>query len=104
MSEEKFSPNSRYYTLEQQSYIKPGGEEVLYLKRRFVPRPGGMLIAQHSVEEGDRPDSLANKYLNDPQQYWRLCDVNGTMRANDLVDEVGEIVDIRVPIGNDGSP
>ncbi len=28
------------------------------------------------VHEGDRPDLVAFRALGDPEQFWRLCDVN----------------------------
>ena len=40
----------------------------------------------HTVAEGDRLDNLAAAYLGDPQQYWRLCDANGAMRPDELIE------------------
>lgn len=97
MSEEKFAVTSRYYTTERKKLTDKNGREIVYLKRRFLPRPGGYLMARHSIEQGDRVDLLAAKYLGDPEQYWRICDINGVMEPGSLVDEIGELVDIAVP-------
>lgn len=96
MSEEKFAVTSRYSSTARARFTDKNGREIGYLKRRFVPRPGGYLMAQHRIEQGDRVDLLAAKYLGDPEQYWRICDINGAMEPGSLSDEIGGLVDIAV--------
>ena len=56
---------------------------MVYLKRRFLPQPDDLaLLQEHSVSAGDRIDNLAQQYLGDAEQYWRLCDGNGAMRSS----------------------
>ena len=44
---------------------------------------------------GDRIDLISSKYLGDPEQFWRLCDMNGVMHPLDLTDEIGKIIKIK---------
>jgi len=36
------------------------------------------------VQDGDRPDLIAFRALGDPEQFWRLCDVNRVMAPAEL--------------------
>lgn len=104
MSEDKFAVTSRYYGVARAKRLNNEGREIAYLKRRFVPRPGGVLYGRHRLEQGDRLDLLAAKYLGDPEQYWRLCDVNGALHPQELMADVGEWVDIAVQDNGGSTP
>lgn len=98
-----FPADSRYYALDTAQWIRPDGEPVSFVRRRFIPPPENFAtLSEHRVEVGDRPDNLAAKYLDDPQQYWRLCDGNGVMHPNELVDTVGRRLRITLPEGVPG--
>ena len=98
-----FPPTSRYYGIASAQLANPGGSMVSYLKRRFVPpRENFATLAEHQVVSGDRPDTLAARYLGDPEQYWRMCDANGTMDPADLTATVGRYVRITLPEGMPG--
>ena len=76
----------------------PDGTEVKYLRRRFVPPPENFaLLQEHTVTEGERLDHIAAKYLGDPEQFWRLCDANGAIRPNELIESVGRRIRITLP-------
>ena len=65
-----------------------------YLARRFVPQPGApnfATVAQHTVRQGDRLDLIAAKYLGDPLMFWLICDANGAIRPNALVETPGTV-------------
>jgi len=47
-------------------------------------------------------DNLAAKYLGDPEQFWRLCDANGAMRPDELVEVIGAVIKITLPQGITG--
>ena len=49
------------------------------------------------MTEGERLDHIAAKYLGDPEQFWRLCDANGAIRADDLIEPVGRSIRITLP-------
>jgi len=100
-----FPTDSRYYGSSTVSYTAPNGQSVTYLARRFVPQPGApnfSTIATHTVSQGDRLDLLAAKYLGDPLIYWLICDANGAIRPNQLVETPGTVLNITMPQGVPG--
>lgn len=98
-----YPPTSRYYGLGSAQLTQPDGTVVTYLKRRFVPPPEHFAtLTEHQVVSGDRPDRLAAQYLGDPEQYWRICDANGTMNPPELTGTVGAYVRITLPEGIPG--
>ena len=95
-----FPPTSRYHNIETATLETFDGKEIVYLKRRFVPAPGRFtLIQQHAVVEGDRLDNITALYLNDPLQFWRICDANNAMNPTDLTTEIGRRLRITLPEG-----
>jgi nucleoid-associated protein YgaU len=101
-----FPTDSRYYGSQTLSYNAPNGQAVTYLARRFVPQPGApnfSTIATHTVKQGDRLDLIAAKYLGDPLMYWLICDANGAIRPEDLVETSGETLNITTPQGIPGA-
>jgi hypothetical protein len=93
-----FPPTSRYNKTPLASLTMPDGTEVAYLKRRFVPPAENFtLLQEHTVAEGERLDHIATKYLADPEQFWRLCDANGAVRPNELLEPVGRSIRITLP-------
>ena len=102
-----FPTDSRYYRSATLQYTAPDGQIITYLARRFVPQPGApnfATIAQHTVVQGDRLDLVAAKYLGDPLIFWLLCDANGAITPNDLVDTPGRVLSITTPQGVPGMP
>lgn len=102
-----FPTDSRYYNSSTLTYITPGGGTISYLARRFVPQPGApnfATIATHNVRQGDRLDLIAAKYLGDPMMFWLICDANGAVRPNDLVETPGTVLNITTPLGVPGMP
>jgi nucleoid-associated protein YgaU len=100
-----FPTDSRYYGFSTLSYTSPDGETVSYLARRYVPQPGAAnyaTVARHTVVHGDRLDLLAAKYLGDPLVYWLICDANGAMRPDELVQTPGSVLSITMPQGVPG--
>ncbi|MDN0075088.1 LysM domain-containing protein [Crenobacter sp. SG2303] len=98
-----FPASSRYHGLGTSVLTTPDGCNVAYLKRRFVPPPERFaLLQEHAVVEGDRLDNLAQRYLGDPEQYWRLCDANGALRPDELVETIGRRLRITLPEGIPG--
>jgi hypothetical protein len=93
-----FPANSRYNKTPLASLTMPDGTEVAYLKHRFVPPPENFATLQeHTVTSGERPDLLAAKYLGDPEQFWKLCDANGVIEPNELIEPVGRTIRITLP-------
>jgi hypothetical protein len=95
-----FPPTSRYHGVATAQRAAADGRTVVYLRRRFVPPPQRFtLLLEHTVTEGDRLDNITARYLGDPEQFWRLCDANGVLRADELTDAVGRRIRITLPDG-----
>lgn len=102
-----FPTDSRYYGFSTLSYTAPNGQSITYLAPRTVPQPGTAnyaTVAQHTVKQGDRLDLLAANYVGDPLMYWLLCDANGAIRPNELLETPGRTINITMPQGVPGAP
>jgi len=100
-----FPTDSRYYNSSTLSYTPPNGQAITYLAQRFVPQPGApnfSTVARHTVRSADRLDLLAAKYLGDPLMYWLICDANGAIRPDQLVETPGAVLNITMPQGVPG--
>ncbi|NER82211.1 MAG: LysM domain-containing protein [Leptolyngbya sp. SIO1D8] len=94
---------SRYYGIETKEITLPSGDKAAYLKRRFVPQPERFeLLQYHTVTEGDRLDNVAARYLDDPEQFWRIADANRAMHPDALTATVGRKLRITLPEGIPG--
>lgn len=95
-----FTPGSRYYLIKTSEIVRPDGKKIVYVLRRFVPQQNRFVtLLEHTVEEGDRLDVITAKYLEDPEQFWQICDANGVMRPEELTETVGRSVRITLPEG-----
>jgi nucleoid-associated protein YgaU len=97
-----FSPSSRYNGIESAKLETPDGEEIIYLRRRFVPPPERFaLLEEHVVTQGDRLDNIAVQHLGDPELFWRICDANRALRPDELMepDQIGRRLRITLPEG-----
>jgi nucleoid-associated protein YgaU len=93
-----FPANSRYHTFGTLELELPGGDTVVYLKRRFVPAPETMtVIREHVVAGGDRLDKLAAEFYGDPELFWQICDANRAMQPQDLTAVAGATIAIALP-------
>ena len=96
---------SRYFTVEQKRLALPDGTSLAYLGRRFVPHPDQFaLIQEHVVSQGERPDHIAFRYLQDAEQFWRLCDANACLHPDELTQTTGRRIRITLPEGIPGPP
>lgn len=101
-----FPADSRYYGSGTLTYISADGQSITYLARRIVPQPGPpnfATIAQHTVQQGDRLDLIAAKYLGDPLVFWLICDANGAVEPDKLVETPGTVLNITTPLGVPGT-
>ncbi|MGN6362552.1 MAG: LysM domain-containing protein [Thermomicrobiales bacterium] len=98
-----FPITSRYAGLETVTLAVSADRTITYLRRRFVPASDRFVtIQEHVVVQGDRLDNIAAHYLNDPEQFWRLCDANGALRPDELTDTLGRRLRITLPEGLPG--
>ena len=93
-----FTPTSRYVNLEIAKYITRDRHVMAYVRRRFLPPLVDGAYLEHEVILRDRLDNLTAHYLGDPEQFWRVCDVNTELRPDDLAAEPGRRIRIS-PLG-----
>lgn len=100
-----FPPASRYFSVETTTLEEHDGKVIVYLKRRFVPQPERFaLLQEHVVKQSERLDNVTTRYLDDPEQFWRVCDANRAMRPDALTETVGRRLRITLPEGVPGTP
>lgn len=98
-----FPPASRYAGIETATIADADGVATVYLRRRFVPAPERFAtIGEHVVTQGERLDNVTARYLDDPEQFWRLCDANRALRPAALVETIGRTLRITLPEGVPG--
>jgi hypothetical protein len=103
MANFSFPPTSRYYGSTVQCITLPGGRTVSYLSRRFVPPADRFaVITEHVVQDGERLDLIAGKYLGDPEGFWRIADGNSAMKPGELTARAGRRLRITLPEGVPG--
>lgn len=99
----RFAPTSRYYSIETATLIAADGTTITYLRRRFVPSPDQFsVLVEHTVADGERLDNITAQYMDDPEQFWRICDANNALDPNELTDTVGRMLRITLPQGIPG--
>jgi hypothetical protein len=95
-----FTPMSRYFGIEIAVYESMATAPTPYVRRRFLPQMEQFqTIQEHQVSQGERPDNLTYQYMNDPEQFWKICDANGVMHPNELTESIGKTVRITLPQG-----
>ena len=97
-----FDKTSRYFEIETvtREVLDDRGRtrEIRYVRRRFVPRQGSSVIVhEHTVIDGQRPDTITGTYFGDPTQFWQICDANNVMHPEELTDDVGKSIRIPMP-------
>jgi hypothetical protein len=93
-----FQPTSRYYAIETASLTMPDGRIVTYKRRRFLPHGRDLpLLAEVTLQPGERLDLLAARTLGDPEAFWRICDANDAIDPAELTVEAGRVLRVPVP-------
>jgi hypothetical protein len=99
-----FPPTSRYHGLDTSVHAAKDGKAKIYVKRRVVPAAERFAtISEYRVQEADRLDLIAARYLGNPELYWRICDANGALRPDELMDAAGKRLRITLPEGAPGN-
>ena len=100
-----FPPTSRYHDLKTATIETPEGKTIMYVRRRFVPSPERFaLLQEHRVTQGERLDNITALYLEDAEQFWRICDANAAMRPDELTETIGTRLRITLPENIPGTP
>ncbi|MGR7026162.1 hypothetical protein [Geodermatophilus sp. URMC 62] len=87
-----FFKGSRYEKVPTQTFTDASGREIAYKATRFIPATPALV--GHQVLAGERLDHVAWSHYRDPERFWRICDANGAMWPEDLLEE-GAV--IRIP-------
>src|SRR5689334_14616002 len=94
-----FFRGSRYENIAETTLTTKDGRTIRYKRMRFVPPSATPPRLFTAVEQGERPDLLAFRMIGDPEQFWRLCDLNLVQRPADLTAEPGTPVAVPSPEG-----
>lgn len=95
-----FSATSRYQGIATATHRRPGGRDVVYVRRRFMPQPEDLVqIGEHVVGPRERLDLVAAEELGDPEQAWRIADANRAMNPGELTALPGRRLRITLPAG-----
>jgi len=94
-----FDVDSRYYHLEDLTYVDKKGNKTIYKSRRILPQPEDIKsLVKTEVTDGLRLDQISNSMLGKPTLYWKIGDAN---KAQDLTElEVAGSI-LRIPISGD---
>lgn len=99
-----FPATSRYHGQPVLTHTGADGREAAYLARRVVPAPDRFATVQtHTVQQGDRLDTISARHTGDAEQWWRLADANGATRPDDLVETPGRRLRITLGVDIPGS-
>jgi hypothetical protein len=96
-----FEPSSRYYNLPTATLTVIGQDgtafEIRYVQRRFIPATDDeATLLEHTFTQGERLDNITARYLDDPTQFWRVCDSNRVLQPAEL-EHVGRVIEIALP-------
>jgi len=99
-----FPSTSRYHGLGTAVLDPDGDRPVVYVRRRLVPHLERLATTGfHVVADRERPDLIAALRLGDPEQFWRLCDANRVVFADQLAEEIGRRIRVAAPEGTPGT-
>lgn len=86
-----FLKSSRYYKTDTVDVTGNDGETRKAVKLRRLPATTG---SPRSVVGNDRLDIIAQQQYAVSTRFWHIADANTELEANDLVKEVGRIIDV----------
>ena len=86
-----FLETSRYFRQKQVTVVTKKGQIINVLSLRRLPKVKGKPTA---IEENDRLDIIAQRQYQNPTWFWHIADANTELEANELVQEVGRIIQI----------
>ena len=80
-----FASNSRYYQLGTYTVTLANGQTAIATRLPLPPTSPVPLSGYYTVQQNDRLDNIAARYLNDPTLFWKLCDANNSPSAASLI-------------------
>ena len=98
-----FPPNSRYANIQTATLETADGRVTVFLRRRLIPPAERFaLLQEYTVTQGDRLDNLSARLIGDPELFWQLCDSNGAMLPDELIQTIGRKLRVTLPEGIPG--
>ena len=94
-----FFRGSRYENIADATLTTKDGRTIRYKRMRFIPQSASPSRLFVKAGLGDRPDLIAFRTIGDPEQFWRLCDLNRVRRPVDLTATPGRPVAVPAPQG-----
>lgn len=99
-----YPPTSRYFGVPTtvMTVTLPTGDtrQIAYLRRRLIPPPGQFAtLSLYTVQQGDRPDTVAASQLGDPLAFWRVADANAALQPEAMTATPGATLRITLPAG-----
>ena len=85
-----FFRGSRYANVGESQITDGRGREIRYKKIRFIPETRAQL--SHILSDGERLDHLAQRFYQNPELFWRICDTNLALWPDDLIAEAGRTI------------
>ena len=93
-----FSKTSRYYNIETAQLKVSDDKIIAYVRRRILPASSDMEVqSEHVVIQGERLDNIAAQHSLDPEQFWKICDINDAMMPFELTEKIGRKLKIPLP-------
>ena len=86
-----FLETSRYFRQKQIDVVTKDDRTIKAVTLRRLPTVNGEPTA---IEESDRLDIIAQRQYQNPTWFWHIADANTELEANDLVQEVGRVIQI----------
>jgi hypothetical protein len=86
-----FLESSRYHRIRKEEAEASDGRIVKVVALRRLPAVAG---EPTPVKENDRLDIIAQRLYDDPTKFWHVADANTELRAGELVDEPGRVIDV----------
>ena len=85
-----FFRGSRYTDVGEHDITDGKGRAIRYKKIRFIPETRAQL--SHILSDGERLDHLAQRFYQNPDLFWRICDANLALWPDDLIAEAGRTI------------
>jgi hypothetical protein len=80
-----FASNSRYYKLGTYTVTLGNGQTAIATLLAQPPTSPVALSGYYTVQQNDRLDTLAARYLTDATLFWQLCNANNSPSAAALI-------------------
>ena len=96
-----FDQTSRYFHLENLTFIDDQGNEIKYKSRRILPQSSNLpSMVNIKVERGKRLDQISASTMGNSELNWKLGDANDAFCLTEL-EKPGKI--LKIPVDGAGS-